>query len=260
MRVLFIGDVMGKPGRQLVARLLPRLRAEHRPDLVLANAENAAGGFGVTPAVGEELLALGIDLLTSGNHVWDKKEVEAYIAKEARLLRPANYPPEVPGTGVHVLERRGCLVGVLNLQGRIFLPPIDCPFRVGEREIEQLRVATPVILVDFHAEATSEKQAFAWWVDGKVSAVLGTHTHVQTADERVLPGGTAYISDVGMTGSQDAVIGMERAEAIERFLTQLPQKFTAASGNLCLCGVLVEVEERTGRATAIRRLQVREGA
>ena len=259
LRILFIGDVVGRPGRQLVARLLPRLRAEHRPDLVLANAENAAGGFGVTPLIGDELLALGIDLLTSGNHVWDKKEVEGYLAKEARLLRPANYPPEVPGTGVHVLERRGRLVGVLNLQGRIFMPSIDCPFRVGEREIEQLRVATPLILVDFHAEATSEKQAFTWWVDGKVSAVLGTHTHVQTADERVLPGGTAYISDVGMTGSQDAVIGMERAEAIERFLTQLPRKFTAASGNLCLCAVVVDVDEGTGRATAIRRLQVREG-
>ena len=259
MRILFIGDVVGRPGRQLVARLLPRLRAEHRPDVILANAENAAGGFGVTPAIGDELLALGIDLLTSGNHVWDKKEIEGYIAKEARLLRPANYPPEVPGTGVHVLDRRGRRAGILQLQGRIFLPPIDCPFRVGEREIEQLRAATPVILVDFHAEATSEKQAFAWWVDGKVSAVLGTHTHVQTADERVLPGGTAYISDVGMTGSQDAVIGMERGQAIERFLMQLPRKFTAASANLCLCAVVVDVDDGTGRATAIRRLQVREG-
>jgi metallophosphoesterase (TIGR00282 family) len=259
MRILFVGDIVGKPGRQILARLLPRLRAEHRPDLVLANAENAAGGFGVTPAIGDELLALGIDLLTSGNHVWDKKEVEGYIAKEERLLRPANYPPEVPGAGVHVLERRGRLVGVLNLQGRVFMPTIDCPFRVGEREIEQLRVATPVVLVDFHAEATSEKQAFAWWVDGKVSAVLGTHTHVQTADERVLPGGTAYISDVGMTGSLDAVIGMEREQAIERFLMQLPRKFTAASANLCLCAVVVEVDEASGRATAIRRLQVREG-
>jgi metallophosphoesterase (TIGR00282 family) len=259
MRVLFIGDIVGKPGRQLVARLLPRLRSAHRPDLVLANAENAAGGFGVTPAIGDELFALGIDLLTSGNHVWDKKEVEGYIAKEARLLRPANYPPDVPGAGVHVLERAGVLVGVLNLQGRIFMPTIDCPFRVGEREIEQLRVATPIILVDLHAEATSEKQAFAWWMDGKVSAVIGTHTHVQTADERVLPGGTAYITDVGMTGSQDAVIGMERAEAIERFLLQLPRKFTAASGNLCLCAVVVEVDGATGRAQSIRRLQAREG-
>lgn len=259
MRVLFIGDIVGRPGRQLVARLLPRLRSEHRPDLVLANAENAAGGFGVTPGIGDELFALGIDLLTSGNHVWDKKEVEGYIAKEARLLRPANYPPEVPGAGVHLLRPPGGLVGVLNLQGRIFMPTIDCPFRVGEREIEQLRAATPVILVDFHAEATSEKQAFAWWMDGKVSAVIGTHTHVQTADERVLPGGTAYISDVGMTGSQDAVIGMERAEAIERFLLQLPRKFTAAAGNLCLCAGLLEVDEATGRARSIRRLQVREG-
>lgn len=259
MRILFIGDIVGKPGRQILARMLPRLRADHRPDLVLANAENAAGGFGVTPAVGEELFAFGIDLLTSGNHVWDKKEIVAYIAKEARLLRPANYPPEVPGSGVHVLERRGRPVGVLNLQGRVFMPTIDCPFRVGEREIDQLRVATPLILVDFHAEATSEKQAFGWWIDGKVSAVLGTHTHVQTADERILPRGTAYISDVGMTGSQDAVIGMERGEAIERFLMQLPRKFTAASGNLCLCAVLVDVDDATGTATSIRRLQVREG-
>jgi hypothetical protein len=258
MRILFIGDVVGKPGRQVLARVLPRLRAEYCPDVVVANAENAAGGFGITPPIGEELFELGIDLLTSGNHVWDKKEVEGYLAKEARLLRPANYPPEVPGSGAQVVERGGRRVGVLNLQGRTFMPPIDCPFRVGEREIDQLRVATPMILVDFHAEATSEKQAFAWWVDGRVSVVVGTHTHVQTADDRILPGGTAFISDVGMTGSQDAVIGMEREAVIERFLMQLPRKFVTAASNLWLCGVVVDVDEVTGRATAIRRLQVRE--
>lgn len=256
MRVLFIGDIVGSPGRRLVARLLKGLVAEHRIDLVLANGENAAGGFGITPSVAEELFAMGIDLLTSGNHVWDKKEVEEFIAKENRLLRPANYPEEAPGAGVHLLRKRDQLVGVLNLQGRVFMPTIDCPFKVGEREVETLRQATDLILIDFHAEATSEKQAFAWHLAGKASAIIGTHTHVQTADERILPGGTAYITDVGMTGAWDSVIGIERADAIEKFLTQMPRRFKTATGSPRLSAVVVDLDDGTGRARDILRLQV----
>lgn len=256
MRVLFIGDVIGKPGRQIVSSLLPDLQAQHQVDLVLANGENAAGGFGITPRVAMELFSLGIDLLTSGNHVWDRKEVEQYIQNEPRLLRPANYPPEVPGSGVYLIERDGLHFGILNLQGRVFMPTIDCPFKVGKREVALLRERTNIIIVDFHAEATSEKAAFAWYFDGQVSAIIGTHTHVQTADERILPGGTAFITDVGMTGSKDSVIGMVKGEAIQKFITQMPKKFTAATGSPQFNGVLVEVEEGSGKATSITRLQL----
>jgi metallophosphoesterase (TIGR00282 family) len=255
MRILFIGDIVGQPGRQIVARELKTLAAEHAADVVLANAENAAGGFGITPSIGEELFGLGIDLLTSGNHVWDKKEAEGYLAGEPRVLRPANYPEETPGRGVHILRKGGWLVGVLNLQGRAFLPPIDCPFRTADREIAELRRVTDVILVDFHAEATAEKQAFGWYVDGRVSAVVGTHTHIQTADERILPQRTAYITDVGMTGPRDSVIGIRREDAIQRFLTQMPHRFSVAQGTAQLCAVLLDIDD-DGRARSIRRLQV----
>lgn len=255
MRILFIGDVIGKPGREIVASLLPRLTEEHQIDLVIANGENLAGGFGVTPAVAEEMFALGVDVLTSGNHIWDKKEVEEYIAKEPRLLRPLNYPEQAPGRGSLVFDQGGCPVGVLNLQGRAFMPTIDCPFRVGDREIRRLRQQTPVVFVDFHGEATAEKQAFAWYVDGRVSAVIGSHTHVQTADERILPSGTAYLTDAGMTGGYDSVIGMSIEEPIARFITGLPKKFRPATGAPLLCGVVVEIEERGGRATSILRVQ-----
>lgn len=189
MRILFIGDIVGQPGRQMVARHLKALVADYKADMVLANGENAAGGFGITPSVGEELFSLGIDLLTSGNHVWDKKEAEGYLAKESRVLRPANYPEEAPGVGVHILRKNGRMLGVLNLQGRAFLPSIDCPFKTADRELVQISQVTDTILVDFHAEATAEKQAFGWYLDGRVSAVIGTHTHVQTADEQILPAG-----------------------------------------------------------------------
>jgi metallophosphoesterase (TIGR00282 family) len=255
MRILFIGDIIGQPGRRMVARHLKGLVATHEADMVLANAENAAGGFGITPSVGEELFSLGIDLLTTGNHVWDKKEAESYLAKEGRVLRPANYPEEAPGTGVHILAKQGRLVGVLNLQGRAFLPAIDCPFHVADREIEGLCRSTDTILVDLHAEATAEKQAFGWYVAGRVSAVIGTHTHVQTADERVLPGGTAYITDVGMTGPRDSVIGIRRDDAIQKFLTQMPKKFNLADGPAQLCAVVLDVGD-DGRARSITRLQV----
>jgi metallophosphoesterase (TIGR00282 family) len=253
MRILFIGDIVGQPGRQMVARHLKTLAGEHGADFVLANAENAAAGFGITPSIGQELFDLGVDLLTSGNHVWDKKEAEAYLTSELRVLRPANYPEEVPGRGVHILRKGSWLVGVLNLQGRAFLPPIDCPFRAADREIAELRRVTDIILVDFHAEATAEKQAFGWYVDGRVSAVLGTHTHVQTADERILPGRTAYITDVGMTGPRDSVIGIRREDALARFLTQMPRRFALAPGAAQLSAVVLDIGE-DGRARSIQRL------
>jgi metallophosphoesterase (TIGR00282 family) len=257
MRILFIGDIVGQPGRQMVARHLKPLVADHGADMVLANAENAAGGFGITPSVGEELFSLGIDLLTSGNHVWDKKEAEGYLAKEIRVLRPANYPEEAPGVGVHILRKNGRMLGVLNLQGRAFLPSIDCPFKTVDRELVQISQVTDTILVDFHAEATAEKQAFGWYLDGRVSAVIGTHTHVQTADEQILPGRTAYITDVGMTGPRNSVIGIKPEDAIQKFITQLPRKFTLAHGPTQLCAVVVEVGN-DGRARSIQRLQIHE--
>lgn len=253
---MFLGEIIGKPGRQAIAERLPGLIQEHQVDLVLANAENAAGGFGITAAVAEGLFTLGIDLLTSGNHIFDQKEAEGYLRKEQRILRPANYPEGVPGFGSALLERNGILVGVVNLQGRVFMPPLDCPFQVGQREVERLRQKTPIIIVDLHAEATAEKLAFAWHFAGKVSAVIGTHTHVQTADERILPGGTAFITDVGMVGPRDSVIGMEKEGSIERFLTQMPKRFKVASGPVELCAVVVEIDERDGRAQAIYRLKV----
>ncbi len=255
MRILFIGDIVGQPGRKIVSRHLKGLVADHGAEMVLANAENAAGGFGITPSIGEELFGLGIDLLTSGNHIWDKKEAEGYLAKESRILRPANYPEEAPGTGVHILHKKGRMVGVLNVQGRAFLPAIDCPFKTADREVAELRQVTDTILVDFHAEATAEKQAFAWYLDGRVSAVVGTHTHVQTADERILPDRTAYITDVGMTGPRNSVIGIRREEAIQKFLTQMPKKFNLADGPAQLCAVLVDVAD-DGRARSIERLQI----
>jgi len=255
MRILFIGDIVGQPGRQMVARHLKALIADYGAEMVLANAENAAGGFGITASIGEELLSLGIDLLTSGNHIWDKKEAEGYLAKESRVLRPANYPEEAPGAGVHILRKNDRMLGVVNIQGRAFLPPIDCPFKAADRELAQVRQVTDTILVDFHAEATAEKQAFGWYVDGRVSAVVGTHTHVQTADEQILPGRTAYITDVGMTGPRNSVIGIKPEEAIQKFITQMPRKFTLAHGPAQLCAVVLDIAD-DGRARSITRLQI----
>lgn len=255
MRVLFIGDIVGRPGREAAGRLLRGLRQEFAPDLVIANAENAAGGFGITARIAEELFQLGIDLLTSGNHVWDKKEAEGVLDRERRLLRPANYPEGVPGGGVALWGATEPRVGVVNLQGRVFMPAIDCPFQVGLRIVETLRETTSLILVDFHAEATSEKAALAWYLDGKVSAVVGTHTHVQTADEQILPGGTAYLTDVGMTGARDSIIGMEKTAAMRRFLTALPARFQTAYGPSQLNAVLLDLDEDTGRAKSILRIQ-----
>jgi metallophosphoesterase (TIGR00282 family) len=250
---LFIGDIIGHPGRRALRRCLPRLREKYSPDFIVANAENAAGGVGITEEIGTELLGL-VDVLTSGNHVWDKKEALPYLDREPRLLRPANYPPVNPGKGSYVLEStRGWKAGVLNLQGRVFMEPLDCPFRVADGEVAKLRAVTPVIVVDFHAEATSEKQALGWHLDGKVSAVIGTHTHVPTADERILPRGTATITDVGMVGGYLSVIGIRPEQAVARFLTARPQRFEPEKEGLIFSSVYIEVDAATGRALSIRR-------
>lgn len=255
MNILFIGDIIGRTGRRAVEARLHHLVDAHSVDLVIANGENAAAGFGLTINIAAELYDLGIDVITSGNHIWDKREVYDYLDREPRLLRPGNYPPGLPGRGSGVYSTAaGLKVGVLNLEGRVFMNNLDCPFRAADREIEILRQQTPIILVDFHAEATSEKAALGFYLDGRVSAVVGTHTHVQTADERILANGTAYISDAGLTGSRDAVIGMRKDEAIDKFLTQLPVRFEVAKKDPILCGVLVEVDEVTGRATKVQRI------
>jgi metallophosphoesterase (TIGR00282 family) len=255
MKILFIGDIVGRPGRELVRKGLRGLVEHHEIDLVIANAENSANGFGVTRDIGVTLLELGVDVMTSGNHIWDKKEVIEYIGNEPRLLRPANYPAGVPGRGSYVAQTSdGRAVGVINVMGRVFMLNIDDPFAVVLREIEAMRHRTKVIVVDFHAEATSEKVAMGWHLDGKVTLVVGTHTHVQTADERVLPQGTAYLTDAGMTGPHDSIIGMEKEPSLARFLNGMPSRFEPATGNPRLNGVVVDADERTGRATRITRI------
>jgi len=257
MRILFIGDIVGKAGRQAVEGLLERCVADHRIDFTVANGENAAGGMGITPVIASEFLDLGIDVLTSGNHIWAKKEIIPFLDEEERLLRPANYPDRVPGRGAGIFRLgNGKKIGVLNIEGRVFMRNLECPFRVSEKEVEKLKEQTSIILVDFHAEATSEKVALAWFLNGKVSAVLGTHTHVQTADERILSGGTAYITDVGMTGPLASVIGIRRQIALERFLTQVPMKFDVATEEIELQGVILEVDEQTGKSRSIERVRV----
>ena len=258
MNVLIIGDIVGNPGREAVRALVPQLRRRHALDLVVANCENVAGGAGVTPKTAQELLGYGVDLLTSGQHIWRHKEIGPYLNQEPRLIRPANYPAGAPGSGAAVVEARdGTRVGVLNLVGRVFLETVDCPFRVGSREVERLRRETSAILVDMHAEATSEKVAMGWHLDGQVSAVVGTHTHIQTADERILPKGTAYLTDLGMTGPYDSVIGRRVDQILERFLTGLPQRFEVPEGNVILCGALIEIDGKTGCAQRIERVQER---
>ena len=257
VRILFIGDIVGRPGRDLVRRGLQPLVEHHSIDLVIANAENAAAGFGITREIGDQLLEWGVDVLTSGNHIWDKKEALDYIAVEPRLLRPANYPSGVPGNGSYLARTQdGVSVGVINVMGRVFMASLDDPFAVVLREIEALRPRTRIIFVDFHAEATSEKIAMGWHLDGKVAAVVGTHTHVQTADERILPKGTAYLTDVGMSGPHDSVVGVEIEAALGRFLTGLPTRFETATANPRLHAVVVEVNEKTGLSTGIERLSL----
>ncbi|MEK6654008.1 MAG: TIGR00282 family metallophosphoesterase [Thermodesulfobacteriota bacterium] len=256
MKILFIGDIVGKPGRRAVRELLPGIVEEHRIDFVIANCENAAAGLGVTAEIVEELYGARIDVLTSGNHIWDKKEVMEFVDDYETLLRPANYPEGTPGRGSVVMPTPGGIhVGVINLAGRVFMHSLDCPFRTAEREIEKMKKKAHVIIVDMHAEATSEKIAMGWYLDGKVTAVLGTHTHVQTADDRILPGGTAYITDVGMTGPFDSVIGIKKEAILQRFLLQIPNKFDVAKRDVRLQGVVVEIAP-DGRAHCVERLNV----
>ena len=257
MKLLFVGDIFGKPGREIARRAIPALVATRSIDLVIANVENSAAGFGVTGDIADTILEFGVDVMTSGNHVWDKKEVLDYIARQPRLLRPGNFPAGVPGRGSYLARTRtGEPVGVINLMGRVFMTPLDDPFALAVREIESLRAKTRVILVDFHAEATSEKVAMGWHLDGRATAVIGTHTHVQTADERILPKGTAYLTDAGMTGPHDSIIGVTVDAALGRFLNAMPAKFEAASGNPRLNAVMITADAASGRATAIERINL----
>jgi len=254
-RILFVGDIVGRPGRELIRHGLRALVDHHQIDVVIANVENSAAGFGITREIGDQLLEWGVDVMTSGNHIWDKKEALDYIGTEPRLLRPANFPAGAPGRGSYLLRTRDNVsVGVVNVMGRVFMVSIDDPFAVVLREIEALKQRARIIFVDFHAEATSEKIAMGWHLDGKVTAMVGTHTHVQTADARVLPKGTAYMTDVGMTGPHDSIIGVEISAALGRFLTALPQKFETATGNPRLNAVIIDADEQTGLATDIERL------
>jgi metallophosphoesterase (TIGR00282 family) len=253
MNILFIGDIFASPGRCIVADHFQDIVESNRIDLAIANAENAAGGFGITPAIAEELFKLGLDVLTSGNHVWDKRELYDYFARQPRLVRPANYP-DAPGRGVIAIRaRNGVECAVLNLQGRTYMPPIDCPFRTADRVLAELDPAIRVRFVDFHAEVTSEKVAMGWYLDGRVSAVVGTHTHIPTADTRILPGGTAYQTDCGMTGPYGSVIGVDTAIVLQKFLTGLPVRMEASKNSPELHAVIVDVDESTGKARAIRR-------
>jgi len=253
IRILFVGDIIGRPGRRVLRKFFPGLKKRFAPDMIIANGENAAGGIGITEKIAQELFS-HVDVITSGNHIWDKKEALDYLSRERYLLRPANYPQDNPGKGSCVwTEKDDFKIGVINLQGRVFMEPIDCPFRAADREIEALRKITPVILVDFHAEATSEKQALGWYLDGRVSAVLGTHTHVPTADTRILPGGTAYMSDVGMVGGYDSVIGIRRDQAVMRFLSSRPQRFEPARERGACSTVCITIDPRNGRALDIQR-------
>ncbi len=258
MKLLFVGDVVGRPGRRAVAEILPRLVDRHRADYVVVNVENSAGGFGVTPEVLAELdEVLPIDCFTSGNHVWDKKEGVELLAREPRLLRPANYPDGNPGSGLHVGETAaGIPVATINLEGRVFMTALESPFVVADRLLAKLDGRVKVVMIDFHAEATSEKQALAFYLDGRVSAVLGTHTHVPTADERVLPGGTALITDVGMTGPYESIIGVRVDKVLKRFLLQTPSSFEVAKRDVRLAAVVVDIDEETGKARGVERLLI----
>lgn len=256
MKVLMLGDVVAKPGRIAVLERIQDLREQHQIDLAIMNAENLAGGFSVTPSLCEQLFATGIDVMTSGNHIFDKKEAVDYIRKQPRLLRPANYPPKTPGSGYWTGEVKGVKVAVVNVMGRVFMPPSDDPFRIVDEVVKSIPAEVKVRLVDIHAEATSEKVAMGWFLDGRVSAVVGTHTHVQTADERILPEGTAYLSDLGMTGSYAGVIGMNKADVIARFTSVIAKRAEHASGQVRICAAVIDVDETTGRARSIERLSL----
>ena len=257
MRILFVGDIFGKPGREIARRAIPALIERESLDFVIANVENSAAGFGVTGDIADTILGYGVDAMTTGNHVWDKKEVLDYVPRQPKLLRPINFPPGTPGRGSYVgRTRSGEAIGVVNVMGRIFMQPLDDPFAAVVKEIEAIRAKARVIIVDFHAEATSEKVAMGWHLDGRVTAVFGTHTHVQTADERILPKGTAYLTDAGMTGPHDSIIGVTTEIALTKFVTAMPARFESASGPGRLNAVLVTADQASGKATAIERLNL----
>lgn len=258
MRILFVGDIVGSPGRRILKDHLADILEQRKVDLAIVNCENAASGFGITPKLADELFAAGAEVLTGGNHIWDRKEIMEYFPHQTRLLRPANFPEGLPGSGLFVGNSRGGIpYAVLNLQGRTFMAPIDCPFRTAERELARIPSSVKIIVVDMHAETTSEKQAMGWFLDGKVSAVVGTHTHVATADAHVLPKGTAFITDVGMTGPHDSIIGMEKSPIIDRFLHSLPARFEVAENDIQMHAVFIDVDETSGRTRAIEPLTVR---
>jgi metallophosphoesterase (TIGR00282 family) len=254
--ILFVADICGRPGRQAAAHLIKPLREEHAADLVIANVENAAGGFGITPEMSKKFFSYGVDVQTSGNHIWDRVDILKYLETRPKLLRPANYPLGVPGLGSYIETVNDIRIGVLSLMGRVFMANIDCPFRVADRELSRLGKNCDVIFVDFHAEATSEKQAMCFYLNGRVSAIVGTHTHVQTADEQITSKGTAYITDAGMTGPFDSIIGMEKGPSLGRLLTGMPKRFTTASEDVRLNGVVIKVDTDSGQAESIERLSV----
>jgi len=250
-----IGDIVGRPGRTIIREKLLNIKNKYEADFVIANGENAAGGNGITEKIAQELFISGIDFLTMGNHIWDNKDVFNFIETENRMIRPANYPSTAPGKGYQIVQTGKGMIGILNISGRTFMPPLDCPFRTADEIIQKISRVTNIIIVDFHAEATSEKIAMGWYLDGKVTLVAGTHTHVQTADEKILPNGTAYITDIGMTGPVDSVLGIDKESVINKFITQLPVRFEVAKGPAELNGILVEVNELTGKAIAISRIR-----
>jgi hypothetical protein len=256
MKILFIGDIVGEPGRRAVEELLPGIKKASDIEFVVANAENVAGGSGVTPSLADELFDHGVDVITSGDHVWKRKEIIGRIESDSRILRPANYPKGSPGFGATVVRSEsGTEIGVINLIGRVFMQALECPFRVAKEEVDRIKNKARVIIVDMHAEATSEKIAIGWYLDGQVSAIIGTHTHVQTADEKVLPQGTAFLCDAGMTGPLDGVIGRKKEQILSRFLTQMPVRFEMAEGDIQLQGAVIDVDEKTGKANSIKRIQ-----
>jgi len=258
MRIFFIGDIFASAGRSIVGEHCQRIITEEKVDLVIANGENSAGGFGINPNIAEELFGVGVDVITTGNHIWDKREIYDYLNREPRLLRPANYAPDLPGKGIHqIRSRSGISCVVMNLQGRVNMAPTDCPFRKADELLAGIDDSVRVRFVDFHAEATSEKVAMGWHLDGRVSAVVGTHTHIPTADTRILPKGTAYQTDCGMTGPYDSVIGVEKEAVLRKFQTSLPVRFEPAKEMVELHGLLIDVDEASGRATAMRRVDIR---
>lgn len=254
MNILFIGDIYGNPGRKAVKEFVPQLRKELGIDFCIANGENCAAGSGITYIIAQELYKAGVDCITMGNHTWSKKEILNFIDSDSKIVRPANYPGKVPGRGYTVLKSNGKELAVLNLMGRVYMDSIDCPFLVADRELEEIKTHTKVVFVDMHAEATSEKSALAWYLDGRICCLAGTHTHVQTADERILPFGTALISDVGMTGPYDGIIGVDKQLVIERFITRMPQKFEVAKGKIQFSAVYLEVDDKTGKCLKIERI------